>query len=299
MIKRYFVPCLVLLLLAAFLAACGPASTQSPPLNQKREVSQEDIALAKQLLADKKLEATDRLVAAVANDMRRLENSFWREAVAIEEVQAFDILYSITYDVPGVKDLIRVTEDGSGPINVTVINGEIKDVWVYRSSGQIVFNGQSMWTRSKDTTAGHTTIQPAPDSPSPQTPAPTSDSQSIVSDPKALAVQSVPLPKPPGELTLSSLCNALAVSVTDSLEAAGCSASGMDCAAAVGAALAEKQALASGVLSGCKTAEGPSYKLYQYYEKEAPQDIFYCVETYQNSAFSGDHFVWELLEHRP
>lgn len=141
MIKRYFVPCLVLLLLAAFLAACGPASTQSPPLNQKREVSQEDIALAKQLLADKKLEATDRLVAAVANDMRRLENSFWREAVAIEEVQAFDILYSITYDVPGVKDLIRVTEDGSGPINVTVINGEIKDVWVYRSSGQIVFNG--------------------------------------------------------------------------------------------------------------------------------------------------------------
>ncbi len=293
MMKRRFVPCMVLLLLTASLTACGPASTQSPPINQKQEVSQGDLALARQLLAEKNLEATDRLVAAVANDMQRLENTFWREAVAIEEVQAFDVLYSITYDTLGVKDLVRVTEDGSGPINVTVINGDIKDVWVYRSSGQIVFNGQSMRTRSKDTTPGTTTLQPAPDQHLPQ-----ALEQTDASDEKSLSVQSVPLPKPPEELTLSSLCNALAVSVAEQLEAAGCSASGADCAAAVGATLAEQQDLAAWTLAGCETVEGPSYKLYPYYDPDAPQHLFYWVETYQNSAFSGDHFVWALLERK-
>lgn len=295
MMKRLFALCLAPLLLTALLTACG-AAPEGPPLNQKWEVSEGDIALAKQLLADKNLEATDRIVAAVANDMQRLENTFWREAVAIEEIQAFDVLYSITYDAAGEKDLVRVTEDGSGPINVTVINGDNKDVWVYRSSGQIIFNGLSLRTHCKDTEGGAAALQVLPAACFNQSPQDRetlmTDAQYRFSGKEEQAVACVPMPETTN--TLSSRLNALAVSAAEGLTQLGCDASGAEAFAAVGAALAENRELAGQVLA--EAADGPSYQIFQYASQDASA---YVITAFQNKNLSGASFVWGVREQNP
>lgn len=280
------------LLLFALLTACGEPADPLP-INQKHEVTQEDIVRAEQLLSDKQIDADERVVAAIANDLQRLENTFWREAVAIEEIHGTDILYSITYNDVGVKDLVRVTEDGSGPINVIVTEGDTTDTWVYRSSGQIVFNRLSMRTHCKETEPEGSPLRTVPAPCFNQTPESAEDlmvtPQYQPSGEKGLLVESIPLPKT--DMTLSSRINQVAVQVGESLAKLGCSAPGSEIAQALGAALAENQELAGQVLS--KHPDPPSYKVYQYVSEDA---TVYVVDTYENDLFYGDHFVWGVLE---
>ena len=146
---RHWWAALPLALLLCLLGACA-----SDAEGQKNEVQPEDLLRAEQLLADKDLAATERDLSKVANDLQRLHDTFWREVVELDgqPIGTHDPTYVIAYD-NGVTETLLSTEDGSGPTNVIIQAGDLTDTWVYRSSGQIVFNGQSIRTHCRDTKA--------------------------------------------------------------------------------------------------------------------------------------------------
>ena len=71
---RHWWAALPLALLLCLLGACA-----SDAEGQKNEVQPEDLLRAEQLLADKDLEAAERDLSKVANDLQRLHDTFWRE----------------------------------------------------------------------------------------------------------------------------------------------------------------------------------------------------------------------------
>lgn len=282
--------------LALFLCLLGACASDAE--GQKNEVQPEDLLRAEQLLADKDLAATERDLSKVANDLQRLHGTFWREVVELDgqPIGTHDPTYVIAYD-NGVTETLLSTEDGSGPTNVIVQTGSLTDTWVYRSSGQVVFNGQSIHTHCRDTKANAAvrlhTIPAASLNQSSES------HEDLMTDPAFQcsdqngAVDSLPLLKKAGETTLSSRINALAVSAANSLEDLGCQASGAEIAAAVGAALAENKDLAGRCLA--ETTDSPSYMLFQYDSEDA---VAYVIDTYSAPYIYGDHFVWGILEER-
>lgn len=287
---------LALTLLLSLLGGCAPASK---PVGQKDEVRPEDIQLAEQLLAETDLEPTERDVSKVANDLRRLDGTFWREVVKLDgkPIGTNDPAYVISYE-NGVTETLRSTEDGSGPTNVIITSGEITDTWVYRSSGQIMFNTLSMRTHSRDTESdGSVRLRPIPADLLNQSP---QGHEDLMTDPafqcpaqKGTVVNFLPQMKKAGEVTFSSRLNLLAVSAAESILEKGCQASGAEVAAAVSAALAENKDLASQHLT--EAAEGPSYMLFRYESEDAAA---YVIDTYSSPYIYGDHFVWGILEER-
>lgn len=294
--KRRYRAALALTLLLSLLSGCAEPSE---PVGQKDEVRQEDIQLAEQLLAETDLEPTQRDIFKVANDLQRLDGTFWRGVVKLDgkPIGLHDPAYVISYE-NGVTETLRSTEDGSGPTNVIITSGEITDTWVYRSSGQIVFNGHSVRTHCRDTeTDGSVQLRPIPADLLNQSP---QGHEDLMTDPafqclahKGTVVNVLPLMKKVGEVTFSSRVNALAVSTAESILKKGCQASGAEVSAAVGAALAENKDLASQHLT--ETAEGPSYMLFQYESEDATA---YVIDAYSSPYIYGDHFVWGILEER-
>lgn len=290
---RHWWAALPLALLLCLLGACA-----SDAEGQKNEVQPEDLLRAEQLLADKGLAATERDLSKVANDLQRLHGTFWRDVVELDgqPIGTHDPTYVIAYD-NGVTETLLSTEDGSGPTNVIVQTGSLTDTWVYRSSGQVVFNGQSIHTHCRDTKANATVqLRTIPASHLNQS---SESHEDLMTDPafqrsnQDKTVDSLPLLKKAGEITLSSRINALAVSAANSLEELGCQASGAEIAAAVGAALAENKDLAGRCLA--ETTDSPSYMLFQYDSEDA---VAYVIDTYSAPYIYGDHFVWGILEER-
>lgn len=291
--KRQRRTALALAMLFSLLCSCGKPAN---PIGQKDEVRQEDIQLAEKLLTDKDLEPTERDIFKVANDLQRLDGTFWREVIELDgqPIGTHDPSYSISYE-NGTEETLLSTEDGSGPTNVIVKSGDITDTWVYRSSGQIVFNGRSVRTHCRDTKADSSVqLCPIPADRLNQSP---ESHEDLMTDPdfqyagRYKMVYSLPLLKKAGEVTLSSRINALAVSAAESLEDMGCQASGAEIAAAVGAALAENKDLAGRCLA--ETTDSPSYKLFRYASEDA---VAYVLDTHVSAHMFGDHFVWGILE---
>lgn len=293
--KRRYRAALVLTLLLSLLSGCAEPSE---PVGQKDEVRQEDIQLAEQLLAETDLEPTQRDIFKVANDLQRLDGTYWRSVVKLDgkPIGIYDPAYVISYE-NGVTETLRSTEDGSGPTNVIITSGEITDTWVYRSSGQIMFNSLSIWTHSRDTDADDSVqLRPIPADLLNQS---SQGHEDLMTDPAFQfsspleTSYSLSLMDKWGEITLSSRINALAVSVAKSLEHMGCQASGAEIAAAMGAALAENKDLAGRCLA--ETTDSPSYMLFRYESEDATA---YVIDTYSSPYIYGDHFVWGILEER-
>lgn len=297
--KKYPTLFLAAVLLLGLLSGCQQTQTAEEATSAQQQVARDLLAASGQP-ADQ--------AAQVAQDLRLLSPTVFGPMVRVETITPEGITYAIDY--PDTTELLQVAAQEDGRTAVTITDGGRTDVFTYRPGGALLLNGQTL-SGCKALTGEESPEQDGQAEAAPaallaQTPpydgvealVPGED-YAFVDTPAS--VKALTLPAPAEDLTLSALFNILGVHAANNLQEAMVNPTAAGFPAAVGQALAENREKAAAVFrsKGAQDPQTLSYLLHRFTaaDQTAPSDThLYVINTYANSYWYGESFLWGILE---
>lgn len=285
---------LAAVLLLGMLSGCQQTQTAEEATSAQQQAARDLLAASGQ--------PTDQ-AAQVAEDLRLLSPTVFGPMVRVETITPEGITYAIDY--PDTTELLQVAAQEDGRTAVTITDGGRTDVFTYRPGGALLLNGQTL-SGCKALTGEEAPEQDgqaeaAPASLLAQSPpydgvealVPGED-YTFVDTPAS--VKALTLPAPAEDLTLSALFNILGVHAANNLQKAMVNPTAAGFPAAVGQALAENREKAAAVFRS-KGTEDPQTLSYLLHRYAGPSDThLYVINTYANSYWYGESFLWGVLE---
>lgn len=305
-LKRIICTCLSLAMLVSALPVFAVSADRVPRENKLR-------SSAELLLQEKEISAEANIISQVEEDLQLLEKTMLRDLVQIEDISSEEVIYSIFYEDINVKDIIHVNRQEDGTIVVTIEEGNKKDIFLYKSDGTVLLNGKIMpgcnlsQLNNEDSSvqpmAGMIfSAQAAPISYFNQNPSGITDlvaasgyEYMYVSS----TISNISLSSTVGSMTVSAILNVLASYVANGLLGLLSSPGGIAVSTIVSLALSYAKTYATAVFLKSSGSTAISYKIVRYAHESnntISAKYIYAIDSYANSYWYGDNFVWGILE---